>query len=49
MAYPNEPDPNSLINQTAMKAEILLNKKNLKLTKSLEDYGSHLLIHFVKK
>ena len=49
IVYPNNPNANTIINQISLKAEILLDKKNANFTELLENYGSHLLIHFIKK
>ena len=49
IVYPNNPNANTIINQISLKAEILLDKKNANFTELLENHGSHLLIHFIKK
>jgi len=49
IVYPNEPNANTIFNQISSKAEILLNKENVDFVELIENYGSHLLIHFIKK
>jgi len=49
LIFPEEPDPNAKINDLALKAELIFQERNESTKNHLEKYGSHLLIHLVKK
>ena len=48
IVYPNEPNPSSIINDISEKAELLFQNEKDDVN-CIEHYGSHLLIHFIKK
>lgn len=49
LKFPEEPDPNAKINDLALKAELIFQERSKGTKNHLEKYGSHLLIHLIKK
>jgi len=49
LVYPDEPQPNTKLNELAMKTEILFQNESTKTKNSFEKIGAHLLVHFKKK
>jgi SAM-dependent methyltransferase len=49
VTFPKEPEQESKINEIALKSELLLQKEKNYEKNIFENYGAHLLIHFIKK
>jgi len=49
LVYPDEPKPNSKINELGVKSELILQKDFPVNQNPLEKFGAQLLIHFIKK
>ena len=48
LVFPDEPKPNTKINELAVKSELVLNKK-FEEENTFEKFGTQILVHFVKK